>query len=152
MATSTRLARNGIRQAHALNASGNDSAIAVIIPVPSSSPIGTPICGRLAISPRLFCLPHSMDSSTEPLHSPPTATPCSTRSTTSRMGAATPIVLVPGRTPTSAGDTHHQQRDDQRGLAANSVSPVAEDSRPDRPGREHDGVVGERLQGYRLGD
>ena len=102
MATSTRLARNGIRQAHALNASGAASAMAVIIPVPSSSPIGTPICGQLAISPRLFCLPHSMDSSTEPLHSPPTATPCSTRSTTSRMGAATPIVLVPGRTPTRA--------------------------------------------------
>ena len=102
MATSTRLARNGIRQAHALNASGKPRAITVIIPVPSSSPIGTPIWGQLAIRPRLFCLPHSMDSSTEPLHSPPTATPCSTRSTTSRMGAATPIVLVPGRTPTRA--------------------------------------------------
>ena len=102
MATSTRLARNGIRQAQALNASGAPSAITVIIPVPSSSPIGTPICGQLAISPRRFCLPHSMDSSTEPLHSPPTATPCSTRSTTSRMGAATPIVEVPGSTPTRA--------------------------------------------------
>jgi hypothetical protein len=64
--------------------------------------MGTPICGQLAISPRLFCLPHSMDSRTDPLHSPPTATPCSTRSITSRIGAATPMVAVPGSTPTSA--------------------------------------------------
>ncbi len=49
MATSSRLARNGIRQAHALNALSAESAIAVIAPVPSSSPIGTPICGQLAL-------------------------------------------------------------------------------------------------------
>ena len=102
MPTRIRLPRNGIRQAHALNASGKDSAIAVIAPVPSSSPIGTPICGQLPIRPRRRCLPHSMESSTEPLHSPPTATPCTSRSTTSRMGAAMPMVAVPGRTPTRA--------------------------------------------------
>jgi hypothetical protein len=75
MATRIRLARNGIRHAHALNAPSADNAIAVIAPVPSSSPIGTPICGQLAISPRRRCLPHSMDSRTDPLHSPPTAMP-----------------------------------------------------------------------------
>ena len=100
--TSTRLARNGIRHAQALNAPSAASAIAVMAPVPSSSPTGTPTCGQLAIRPRRRWLPHSMDSSTEPLHSPPTAMPCSTRSTTRRTGAATPMLEVPGSTPTSA--------------------------------------------------
>ena len=48
--------------------------------MPSTSPTGTPICGQLPIRPRRFWSPHSIDSSTEPLHSPPTAMPCSTRS------------------------------------------------------------------------
>ena len=43
-ATSTRLNRNGIRQPHELNASGDSVADSrVMPPVPSTSPIGTPI-------------------------------------------------------------------------------------------------------------
>ena len=44
------------------------------------------------------------------------------------------------------GDTHHQQRDDQRRLAADAVTPVAEDEGSDRACGEADGVGRERLQ------
>ena len=152
MATSTRLARNGIRQAHALNAASFASAIAVIAPVPSSSPIGTPACGRLAIRPRRRCLPHSIDSSTDPLHSPPTAIPWNTRSTTSRIGAAMPIDRRARKHANQgAGDPHHEQRHDQRGLAAQPVAPVPEDRRAHRPGREPHRVGSEGLQGPGVG-
>lgn len=59
--------------------------------VDSSSPSGTPICGQLAMKPRRFTEPHSIASSTEPPHSPPTAMPCMIRSRVSSTGAATPI-------------------------------------------------------------
>ena len=60
------------------------------IAVASSSPIGTPSCGQLAMRPRRFFEPHSMAMRTEPPHSPPTPMPCATRSRVSRIGANTP--------------------------------------------------------------
>ena len=51
------------------------------------------------MNPRRRCAPHSIDSSTEPPHSPPTPMPWKTRSTTSRIGAARPIGAWPGSTP-----------------------------------------------------
>ena len=102
-ATSTRLARKGTRQPQELNVSSDIVAdSSVIPPVPSTSPTGTPTWAKLPSRPRLFWSPHSIVSSTEPLHSPPTAMPCSTRSATSSSGAATPIVAVPGRIPMTA--------------------------------------------------
>jgi hypothetical protein len=71
----------------------------VINPVDRMRPIATPSCGQLPIRPRRRWLPHSIDSSTEPLHSPPTATPCRMRSRMSRIGAASPMVALPGRIP-----------------------------------------------------
>jgi hypothetical protein len=64
----------------------------VTMPVDSNSPIGVPNCGQLAISPRRRVDPHSIASSTEPPHSPPTPMPWITRNTTSNSGAANPIV------------------------------------------------------------
>ena len=55
----------------------------------------------LAQKPRRFWSPHSIESSTEPLHSPPTAMPWTSRSSTSSSGAALPIESAPGSTPTS---------------------------------------------------
>ena len=44
------------------------------------------------MNPRRLLDPHSIDMSTEPPHSPPTPMPCTIRSTTSRIGAQTPMV------------------------------------------------------------
>ena len=60
-------------------------------PVDSSSPIGTPTCGQLAMKPRRLGLPHSMLSVTEPPHSPPTPIPWRIRRRTRSVGAHTPM-------------------------------------------------------------
>ena len=75
------------------------ASISLTAAVASSSPIGTPICGKLAIRPRRLREPHSIASSTEPPHSPPTPRPCATRSSTSSTGARTPIEAYVGRQP-----------------------------------------------------
>ena len=89
---STTLNRNGRRQAHVSKPSPANLVVSLIAAVDRMRPRGTPICGQLAIRPRRLREPHSMDSSTEPPHSPPTPMPCATRSRVSRMGAAMPIV------------------------------------------------------------
>ena len=99
---STTLARNGTRQPQVSKLSPVRLLIHLTMPVDSSSPIGTPTCGQLAAKPRRRCEPHSMDSSTEPPHSPPTPMPCRTRSRVSRIGAARPIAAYVGSTPISA--------------------------------------------------
>ena len=68
-------------------------------PLASSSPIGTPTCGQLALSPRRLGSPDSRVISTAPPHSPPSPSPCRNRSVTSRIGAQTPIVSYVGRAP-----------------------------------------------------
>ena len=60
--------------------------------VDSSNPRARRVAGRLAMNPRRLLDPHSIDMSTEPPHSPPTPMPCTTRSTTSRIGAPDPMV------------------------------------------------------------
>ena len=90
-ATSSRLARNGTRQPQVRKSSPVVEDINCTIAVDSSSPSGTPSCGQLAMKPRRLRDPHSMASSTEPPHSPPTAMPCSSRSTVSSTGATMPM-------------------------------------------------------------
>ena len=88
-ATSTRLSRNGIRQPQAMKASVPMMPLnSAISPVDRMMPMATPSCGQLAISPRRFWLPHSIDSRMEPPHSPPTAMPWKTRSRIRITGAA----------------------------------------------------------------
>ena len=102
IATSTRLSRNGTRQPHESNADSDSTADSrVMPPVPSTSPTGTPTCAKLPSNPRLRWSPHSMASSTEPLHSPPIAMPWMRRSATRISGAAIPIVSAPGSRPTT---------------------------------------------------
>jgi len=102
MATRTMLARNGTRQPQVSNEGPATELNSLTMPVDSSSPTGTPTCGQLAMKPRQRCLPHSIDSSTEPPHSPPTPMPCRTRRTTSRKAAVTPSVAALGSTPIRA--------------------------------------------------
>ena len=56
----------------------------------STRPLGAPALVKLAQRPRreVAC---SADIRTAPPHSPPIAMPCTTRSSTSRIGAHTPI-------------------------------------------------------------
>ena len=98
--TSTMDSRNGIRQPQLLkSASEVLPCTSLTMPVDSSRPSGTPSCGQLAKKPRRRCEPHSIDSSTEPPHSPPTPMPWMIRRTTSRIGAAMPQVARPGSRP-----------------------------------------------------
>ena len=68
-------------------------------PVESSRPAGTPICGHEPKKPRRPFGACSTDISTAPPHSPPTPMPCAKRSTTSSIGATTPIDANVGSTP-----------------------------------------------------
>ena len=85
------LARNGTRQPQLSNPGPATPLNSLTMPVDSSRPTGTPTWGQLAMKPRRRCLPHSMDISTEPPHSPPTPMPCTIRRTISRIGAAAPM-------------------------------------------------------------
>jgi len=49
--------------------------------------------------PRLPSEPYSTASTAAPPHSPPTATPCRNRRTSSVIGAATPMTDAPGSAP-----------------------------------------------------
>ena len=120
-------------------------------PVPSTSPTGTPICAKLPSRPRLFWSPHSIASSTEPLHSPPIAMPWTTPQQHQEQRRGDTDRRRPGQHADDAGrDAHHQQRDDQRGLAADPVTPVPEDRGADRAGGEPDRVGRERLHRARV--
>ncbi len=68
-------------------------------PVAIRLPSGTPACGHEDQNPRFFSSPCSAAISTAPPHSPPTAKPWSSRQTSSRIGAATPIVAYVGSRP-----------------------------------------------------
>ena len=72
---------------------------AVMTRVASSAPEGPPMLVTLAANPRLPLRECSSDISAAPPHSPPTAIPCTTRSSTSRMGAAAPIWAYVGSRP-----------------------------------------------------
>lgn len=85
------LRANGTRQPQLLKLSPAIELNSLTMPVDSSSPMGTPTCGQLAQNPRRRWVPHSMDSRTEPPHSPPTPIPWNIRRTISTIGAAMPI-------------------------------------------------------------
>ena len=90
MASSTMLRRNGIRQPQARNsASPVREADRASTSVESTTPVGAPALVKLVHRPRReeAC---SADISAAPPHSPPTAMPCTTRRSTSRIGAHTP--------------------------------------------------------------
>ncbi|CUI31385.1 Uncharacterised protein [Achromobacter sp. 2789STDY5608621] len=82
---------NGTRQPQAWNSSGvSHSEIRAMKPVPISVPHDGPTCVKDALRPRWSGLPCSIDSSTAPAHSPPSATPWMKRSATNATGAHTP--------------------------------------------------------------
>ena len=93
------LTRNGTRHPQVSNESPLTLLISLTMPVDASRPSGTPTCGQLAMNPRRFTLPHSIDSSTDPPHSPPPPMPWTSRRSVRITGAATPIVAWVGSRP-----------------------------------------------------
>ena len=90
---STTESRNGMRQPQDRNCSlvvdvdtVRNTRLARI------SPIGTPTCGYVPKNPRRPGGACSTAMSAAPPHSPPAERPCSRRSTSSRIGAATPML------------------------------------------------------------
>jgi len=93
------LIRNGTRHPQLRNAdSPTSAAVPLSAAVESTMPRGAPALVKLAQRPRrpVAC---SADISTAPPHSPPTAMPWITRSSTSAMGASVPICSGVGSRP-----------------------------------------------------
>lgn len=89
-----------MRQPQARNASLlMVSAVTRKVADASANATDGPSCGNNAYFPRALVGAFSAVSRVAPAHSPPTARPCRMRSTTSRIGARTPIVPVVGSRP-----------------------------------------------------
>ena len=94
------LSRNGILQAHDSKVAEPASVtVAAVMPLERTSPIGTPNWGQLPRKPFRFGLPHSIDISTEPPHSPPTPMPWQARRMTRITAAHRPMLVYVGMTP-----------------------------------------------------
>ncbi len=87
--------------------------------------------------------------------SPPAASPCAARRSTSRIGASRPMVAYPGSNPTPAVATGHQKDDgDQHGSTPTGISQPTEDKcaeRPDDQGSAIDGEGSGQRRGQILG-
>jgi hypothetical protein len=82
-----------MRQPQALNASSDCTvARSHSTAVARRLPSGTPAWGQLDQKPRCSSVPCSATMRTAPPHSPPTAKPWTSRQSTSRIGAATPML------------------------------------------------------------
>ena len=91
-ATSTALAMNGIRHAHAANsAEATDVEATRNTRFDRMMPAGSPSATMLPKSPRRPSGACSIDIRMAPPHSPPSANPWTKRSTTSSTGAQAPI-------------------------------------------------------------
>jgi hypothetical protein len=97
MPTSTIESANGTRQPQVTKSSPAQRLNAKMARFDNSKPHGTPNCGHDAINPRWFCVrDHSIASSTEPPHSPPTPMPWNTRRTVSRIAPQIPMEAYVG--------------------------------------------------------
>ena len=122
--------------------------------VDSRSPQGTPNCGHEATRPRWpWVRDHSIASSTEPPHSPPTPMPWM-RAQHGQEHRAPDADRVVGRHESDGEgrQPHAQQRRDQRRLAADAVAVMAEDRGADRAGGKADeiGAEGQKRRRQRI--
>ena len=105
MARSTTLSRKQARQPQARKASSGSWLAIANAPEARNRPPGTPMCAKLPKKPRRSAGANSTASSTAPPYSPPTPMPWRIRSTTSRIGAQTPIWSYDGSRPIAAVPT-----------------------------------------------
>ena len=88
------LSRNGIRHAHESKlAVPARVTVTAVMPLERTRPMGTPNWGQLPSQPFRLRLPHSIDISTEPPHSPPTPMPWQARRTTRTTAAHNPMLV-----------------------------------------------------------
>ena len=100
------LIRKQARQPQARNASSGSRLASEKAPAGEEQPAGyADVRGASRRSRVCSAGAYSTASSTAPPYSPPTPIPCSTRSTTSRIGAHTPIESYDGSSPISAVPT-----------------------------------------------
>ncbi|ARX88060.1 hypothetical protein SMD44_07547 [Streptomyces alboflavus] len=98
--TRTPDSRNGTRQPQDWKVDSDcTAASSASTPVARRLPPGAPDCGQDAQKPRCLSPPCSETIRTAPPHSPPSAKPCTSRSTVRRMGAPTPIASYVGSRP-----------------------------------------------------
>ena len=91
--TRIRLRKNGTRQPQVRNWSPESAEKPRNARLARNNPHGTPNCGHEATNPRWCAVRvHSMASSTEPPHSPPTPTPWMKRSTVRITAPQMPMV------------------------------------------------------------
>ena len=145
---------NGTRQPQVMNSSPAIWLMASTARLARNRPHGTPNCGHEAMKPRELCeRAHSIESSTEPPHSPPTPMPWMNRSTVRMTAPQTPISSYVGTNATAKrGHAHQQQRCNERRLAANAVAIMAKDCRTNRPCQEADRIDCESIQSAQRAD
>src|SRR3979490_3480977 len=93
------LSRNGILQPQTRKLGPVAALVAATTSVEVNNPAGTPNCGQLAKKPFRFALPHSIDISTDPPHSPPTPSPWHVRRTMRITAAEIQICEGVGMSP-----------------------------------------------------
>ena len=86
------LSRNGMRQPHARKSSFGSSVTRAKTPAASRLPMVTPMGAQLPNRPRLPSGAYSTAKITAPPYSAPAPKPCSSRSSTSRIGAQMPML------------------------------------------------------------
>jgi hypothetical protein len=107
MTISTALNRNGTRHPQLMNAELASPMVALTprkMRLVSARPLPTPNCVNIPYMPRLAVGAYSALSRADPAHSPPTANPCNSRSTSRISGAATPMAAALGTRPTATVD------------------------------------------------
>lgn len=94
-----------MRQPHARNWASGSAANMPRMNVPSAAPVGAPAFVKDAAKPRFPCVECSSAIRAAPPHSPPTAMPCMTRSSTKTIAPADPMTSLGGISPMSVEAT-----------------------------------------------
>jgi hypothetical protein len=150
MPTSTIESANGTRQPQVTKSSPAQRLNAKMARFDNSKPHGTPNCGHDAINPRWFCVrDHSIASSTEPPHSPPTPMPWNTRRQDRAPDADGSVCRNEG--DSESRKPHAEQCRDQCRFAPDAIAIMTEDRRADRTADKADEISTEGEQRRRKG-
>src|SRR6476659_8129432 len=117
--------RIGIRQPYSITALG-DSVVFTIRPAaePSSVPAKQPNGLQAPINPRFPGTAPSTRNTDDAMYSPPTASPCSSRNTSSSAGAASPMVASLGSSPMQNDGRAMARTDQSSACLRPNLSPI----------------------------
>src|ERR671917_1751392 len=133
------LRRNGTRQPQVRSASPERDDIRAKAPVPSTRPAGTPICGQLALRPRLRSGACSTAMSTAPPHSPPRPMTDALHDPQRQQHGGRPQANLAVGWEQTYGEgryAHDEQRQHEHLLPPDPVAEMPEDETAYRPGNE----------------